>query len=69
VGSGWWGIDYLSVGDLNAHLLRLGAGVGVIERLDLGGIDRGDHFPICLPLNIAGSDGAPAQAVLWPVTR
>jgi arylformamidase len=59
------GIDYLSVGDLNAHLLLLAAGVGVIEGLDLRGVDRGDYFLVCLPLKIAGSDGAPARAVLW----
>ena len=60
------GIDYLSIGDLNAHLLLLGAGVGVIEGLDLRGVKPGRYFLLCLPLKLAGADGAPARAVLWP---
>jgi arylformamidase len=60
------GIDYLSVGDPDAHLVLFRAGVGVIEGLDLRGVDHGDYFLVCLPLKIAGSDGAPARALLWP---
>lgn len=63
------GIDYLSVGDPDAHLVLLRAGVGVIEGLDLRGVDRGDYFLVCLPLKIAGSDGAPARALLWSAMR
>lgn len=59
------GIDYLSIGDPDAHLLLLGHGIGVIEGLDLRGVDPGNYFLACLPLKIAGSDGAPARALLW----
>jgi arylformamidase len=59
------GIDYLSVGDPDAHLLLLRHGIGVIEGLDLRGADPGRYFLACLPLKIAGSDGAPARALLW----
>jgi arylformamidase len=63
------GIDYLSVGDPNAHLVLLRAGVGVIEGLDLRRVDRGAYFLVCLPVKIAGADGAPARAVLWSTMR
>jgi arylformamidase len=60
------GIDYLSIGDAGAHTALLGHGVGVIEGLDLRRVDPGNYFLACLPLKIAGCDGAPARALLWP---
>ena len=60
------GIDYLSIGDPDAHRALLARGIGVIEGLDLRGIDPGAYFLVCLPLKIAGCDGAPARALLWP---
>jgi arylformamidase len=60
------GIDYLSVGDRDAHLAMLECGVGVIEGLDLRAVEPGAYLLACLPLKIAGCDGAPARAVLWP---
>jgi arylformamidase len=78
-GSGAWtlidldvrlvGIDYLSIGDPEAHRALLGRGVGVIEGLDLRTVDPGAYFLACLPLKVAGCDGAPARAVLWPITE
>jgi arylformamidase len=59
------GIDYLSIGDRDAHLALLGHGVGVIEGLDLRGVAAGAYFIVCLPLKIAGCDGAPARVLLW----
>jgi arylformamidase len=61
------GIDYLSIGDAEAHVALLVRGVGVLEGLDLRGVEPGAYFLACLPLRIAGCDGAPARAVLWPV--
>lgn len=60
------GLDYLSVGDAAAHVALLGAGVLVVEGLDLRAVDPGSYVLVCLPLKIAGSDGAPARAVLLP---
>jgi arylformamidase len=57
------GIDYLSVGDPDAQRVPLRAGVGVIEGLDLRCLQRGEYFLVCLPLKIAGSDGAPVRAL------
>jgi arylformamidase len=59
------GIDYLSIGDPDAPHALLERHIGVIEGLDLRGVDPGDYFIVCLPLKIAGSDGAPARTVLW----
>jgi arylformamidase len=58
------GIDYLSVGDEEAHVELLGAGVVPVEGLDLRGVEPGPYRLVCLPLRIVGSDGAPARAVL-----
>lgn len=58
------GIDFLSIGDGEAHRELLGAGVIPIEGLDLRAVDPGNYQLICLPLRLEGSDGAPARAVL-----
>jgi arylformamidase len=58
------GIDYLSIGDHDAHVALLGAGVVAVEGLNLGAVDTGEYRLICLPLKIVGSDGAPARALL-----
>ena len=51
------GVDYLSVGDEDAHHVLLGAGVVPIEGLDLRGVAAGPYELHCLPLKLAGSDG------------
>lgn len=63
------GIDYLSVERFGstafeAHHTLLGAGVIVVEGLDLSAAEAGAYDLICLPLRIAGADGAPARVVL-----
>jgi arylformamidase len=58
------GIDYLSIGDEEAHVELLRAGVVPLEGLDLRGIEPGPYRLICLPLRLVGSDGAPARAIL-----
>lgn len=58
------GIDYLSIGDAEAHRVLLGAGVVCVEGLDLRSIEPGSYELVCLPLKLVGSDGAPARAVL-----
>jgi arylformamidase len=62
------GIDYLSVasfGELaSTHQILLRAGVVAVEGLNLSGIAPGVYQLVCLPLKIAGSDGAPARAIL-----
>jgi arylformamidase len=63
------GVDYLSVGGfrqdaVETHNALLGAGIWVIEGLDLSGVEPGLYDLICLPLKLVGSDGAPARAIL-----
>ena len=58
------GIDYLSIGDAEAHRTLLSAGIVCVEGLDLRGIEPGSYELVCLPLKLVGSDGAPARAVL-----
>lgn len=62
------GVDYLSVAPYKqsrpTHVALLGAGVIAVEGLDLSRVPRGFYDLYCLPLKIAGSDGAPARAIL-----
>jgi arylformamidase len=58
------GIDYLSVGSVETHETLLRAGVIAVEGLDLREIEPGAYTLVCLPLKIAGSDGAPARTIL-----
>ena len=63
------GMDYLSIEefgspDFPVHHRLLGAGVFVIEGLDLRTVTPGRYFLVCLPLKLPDLDGAPARAVL-----
>ncbi len=62
------GVDYLSVapyGDsVPTHTVLLKAGIVLVEGLNLSNVMRGFYDLYCLPLKIAGSDGAPARAIL-----
>jgi arylformamidase len=58
------GIDYLSIGDYDAHRVLLGAGVVPLEGLDLRAVEPGPYTLFCLPLKLAGTDGAPVRALL-----
>ena len=58
------GIDYLSAGSPEVHRTLLGAGVVIVEGLNLTGISQGRYELLCLPLKILGGDGAPARVLL-----
>ena len=63
------GVDYLSVEQFKkpgapAHHVLLGAGVIIIEGLNLSDAEPGNYEMYCLPLKIANGDGAPARVVL-----
>lgn len=63
------GIDYLSVEQFKkpgapAHHVLLSNGVIIIEGLNLSDAEPGAYELYCLPLRIAGADGAPARVVL-----
>jgi arylformamidase len=66
------GVDYLSVGGFHVdgaaiHRQLLGAGVWIIEGLDLRGVTPGRYELICLPLRLAGAEGGPARVMLRPI--
>jgi arylformamidase len=63
------GIDYLSVEQFKkagapAHHVLLENSVTIIEGLNLSDVEPGQYEMYCLPLRIAGADGAPARVVL-----
>jgi arylformamidase len=62
------GVDYLSVAPYKqsrpTHEIFLSAGVVIVEGLDLSRVSQGRYTLYCLPLKLAGSDGAPARAIL-----
>ena len=63
------GFDYLSIdragsADFPAHQALLGAGVVVVEGLDLSAVEAGEYEMACLPLRVGSGDAAPARVVL-----
>jgi arylformamidase len=67
------GVDYLSVGGFRedgpeTHHALLEAGIWIIEGLNLKGVAPGPYELVCLPLKLAGSEGAPARAILKGIT-
>lgn len=63
------GIDYLSIQMFKdstplTHRILLEAGIIILEGINLREVDPGEYQLICLPLKLAGSDGAPARAIL-----
>jgi arylformamidase len=63
------GVDYLSVGGffkdgVETHHHLLGAGIWLIEGLNLSEVRPGRYDLVCLPLKLIGGDGAPARAAL-----
>jgi arylformamidase len=63
------GVDYLSVeqfhsGHHRTHRTLLERGIVIVEGLVLAEPPAGDYELRCLPLRLAGLDGAPARAVL-----
>jgi arylformamidase len=63
------GVDYLSVEQYKkagapAHRTLLSQGVVIIEGLNLSEVEPGMYEMYCLPLRVAGGDGAPARVIL-----
>lgn len=63
------GLDYLSVERFGApkpevHHRLCGAGVVIIEGLNLKGVEAGAYELLCMPLLVEGGDGAPARVAL-----
>lgn len=67
------GVDYLSVASMEdaafVHRILLKAGICIVEGLDLRAVCPGSYDLVCLPLRIAGAEGAPARAILRSRSR
>ncbi|MGP8079242.1 MAG: cyclase family protein [Dehalococcoidales bacterium] len=70
------GIDYLSVGSPldpertihpDTHQILLGAGLWLIEGLNLSSVKAGNYNLICLPLKLMNTEGSPVRAILQPL--
>jgi len=65
------GTDYLSIGpyagggNRDVHVTLLGAGLVIVEGLDLRAVEPGAHTLVCLPVALP-CDGAPCRAILLP---
>lgn len=64
------GVDYMSVdayddSGMTAHRELLGAGVVVVENLDLSRVQPGVYQLVVLPLKLRDLEGAPARAILF----
>ena len=57
-------IDPFTEEALPAHRALLSAGVVIVEGVDLRAVPPGHFELLCLPLKLAGGDGAPARVVL-----
>ncbi|MBI5138675.1 MAG: cyclase family protein [Candidatus Vogelbacteria bacterium] len=62
------GLDYLSIAKFEqieeVHVILLGAGIPLLEGINLSEVQEGIYTLISLPLNIQGVEGAPVRAVL-----
>jgi arylformamidase len=62
------GVDYLSVqlfdDDLETHRTLMRGGVAILEGLKLSEVEPGPYRLTCLPLRLAGTEAAPARAIL-----
>jgi arylformamidase len=58
-------VDEIDSKSLQNHHALAGAGVAIIESLDLSNVASGIYHLAALPLKIAGGDGAPIRAILW----
>ena len=63
------GCDYLSIEKFKrvpaqSHRVMLGAGIVIVEGLDLRSVPPGDYELICLPLRFDGAEAVPARVIL-----
>jgi arylformamidase len=70
------GVDYLSVGSPldpektvhpDTHQILLGAGLYLIEGMNLTEVKAGNYNLICLPLKLMDAEGSPVRVILQPI--
>lgn len=57
-------VDPLDSKALEAHRVLVGAGIAIVENLDLSRAEPGDYTFVGLPLRLTDADSAPVRAVL-----
>lgn len=57
-------MDHMTSKELKAHKTLHGAGVAILESLDLSAVADGRYELLALPLKLVGADAAPVRAVL-----
>lgn len=60
-------VDPLTSKTLDGHHACRDTGTLILEGLNLAGVPEGEYGLVCLPLPLAGVDGAPARAILFEV--
>lgn len=58
-------VDPIEAKTLTNHYALAGAGIAIVESLDLSRIEAGIYRFAALPLRITGGDAGPVRAVLW----
>jgi len=63
------GLDYGCVDEFSntkfpAHKKILGAGILIVENINLKDVPTGRYMLYCLPLRISGTEASPARAIL-----
>lgn len=64
VGTDFLGIEKKGNPNHPTHKVLLGAGIVLVEGLDLSEVSGGSYKMFCLPLRIVGADGSPARVIL-----
>jgi arylformamidase len=64
LGIDYAGVDPYPLGDASAHHKLLGAGVPLLEGINLKDVPEGSYTLFCLPIWVSGAEGAPARAIL-----
>ncbi len=67
------GVDYISAEQFAApaplaHRALLGKGIPIVEGVYLRNVPAGEYDLIVLPIKVAGHEGAPARAILRPLS-
>jgi arylformamidase len=62
-------LDPLDSRTMDAHKIVFGAGMGVLENLDLRGVAPGCYELVAVPIRIAGADAAPVRALIRPLVQ
>ena len=58
-------VDPIEAKKLTNHYGLAGAGIAIVESLDLSAVEPGVYQFAALPLKIAGGDAGPVRAILW----